>query len=130
MSSPSDPGSGISWSTPVSCFSSILFWWPVIQPWPSRFSFSRWLLLPYLLSADIVNTGLSALLCFSGRIIYPSYADQPRMFEISALFDQTAAGGFMWVFGSIVFLIPALVITLQLLSPKRRPMAMQDIPSH
>jgi hypothetical protein len=36
----------------------------------------------------------------------------------------------MWVFGSIVFLIPALVITLQLLSPKRRPMAMQDIPSH
>jgi cytochrome c oxidase assembly factor CtaG len=111
-------------------FSSTLFWWPVVQPWPSRFSGSRWLLLPYLLSADIVNTALSALLCFSGRVLYPSYADQPRMFGITALSDQAAAGSFMWVFGSIVFLIPALVITLQLLSPKRRPMAMQDIPSH
>jgi len=111
-------------------FSSILFWWPVIQPWPSRFSGSRWLLLPYLLSADIVNTGLSALLCFSGRVVYPSYADQPRMFGISALSDQVAAGSFMWVFGSIIFLIPALVITMRLLSPNRRPMAMQDIPSH
>src|SRR5271170_514480 len=115
-----------------ACFllSSILFWWPIIQPWPSRFSFSRWLLLPYLLSADIVNTGLSALLCFSGRVLYPSYADQPRMFGISALTDQVAAGGFMWVFGSIIFLIPALVITLHLLSPRRRPMAMQGISSH
>src|SRR5271165_3659553 len=115
-----------------ACFllSSILFWWPVIRPWPSRFSGSRWLLLPYLLSADIVNTGLSALLCFSGRVLYPSYADQPRMFGISALSDQAAAGALMWVFGSIIFLIPALVITLQLLSPSRRPMAMQGVHSH
>jgi putative membrane protein len=115
-----------------ACFllTSILFWWPVIQPWPSRFSGSRWLLLPYLLGADIVNTAISALLCFSGRVLYPSYAEQPRMFGISALSDQAAAGALMWVFGSMVFLVPAMVITLRLLSPPRRQMAVRGMPSH
>ncbi len=111
-------------------FLSILFWWPVIQPWPSHYTGSRWLLLPYLLAADIINTALSAILCFSGRVLYPSYADQPRMFGIDALTDQAAAGALMWVFGSIIFLIPATVITMQLLSPPRRPIAMRDVPSH
>ena len=97
-------------------FTSILFWWPIIEPWPSRFRQSRWLLLPYMLTADIVNTGISAFLVFSGRVLYPSYAAQPRTFGISALSDQAAAGAFMWVFGSFVFLVPAFIITMELLS--------------
>lgn len=97
-------------------FTSVLFWWPIIEPWPSRFRGSRWILLPYLLGADVVNTGVSAFLVFSGRLVYPSYGAQPRLFGISALADQAAAGAFMWVIGSIVFLIPAFAITMQLLS--------------
>ena len=38
----------------------------------------------------------------------------------SALNDQIAAGAFMWVMGSTVFLIPAMGITVMLLSPRRR----------
>jgi putative membrane protein len=101
-------------------FTSLMFWWPVIAPWPCRQSWSRWLLLPYLLLADLVNTGLSAFLCFSGRLLYPSYAQVPRLFGLSALNDQIAAGAFMWVMGSTVFLIPAMAITVLLLSPQRR----------
>ena len=100
-------------------FASVLFWWPVIAPWPSHYTGSRWLLLPYLLSADIINTAISALLCFSGRLVYPSYGHQPRVFDITPLNDQVAAGGLMWVFGSIIFLIPAMTITLHLLAPRR-----------
>jgi cytochrome c oxidase assembly factor CtaG len=102
-------------------FFNLLFWWPIIEPWPSRFRGSRWLLLPYLLSADIVNTGIGAFLVFAGRLIYPSYGLQPRTFGISALDDQAAAGAFMWVFGSIVFLIPAFAIVYKLLSRQRTP---------
>lgn len=105
-------------------FTSVLFWWPVLAPWPSRFRWSRWILLPYLLAADIVNTGISAFLVFAGRVIYPSYAVQPITFGLTPLQDQAAAGAFMWVLGSIVFLIPAFTITMQLLSRKpsqRRP---------
>jgi cytochrome c oxidase assembly factor CtaG len=77
------------------------------------------MLLPYLLTADIINTGLSAFLCFAGRPLYLSYVTESNSLGISALNDQIAAGAFMWVFGSTVFLIPAFWITLQLLSPKR-----------
>ena len=99
-------------------FTNLMFWWPLIRPWPSRTVQSRWMLIPYLLLADIVNTAVSALLCFSGRLLYPSYALVPRSFGLSALNDQVAAGAFMWVCGSMIYLIPAIVIVVQLLSPQ------------
>lgn len=108
-----------SWhNTEHACFlfTSILFWWPIIQPWPFQPRYSRWVIVPYLLLADLVNTGLSAFLCFSGRLLYPSYGDIERPFGLSALNDQAAAGAFMWVFGSLVFLIPAVVVISQIFS--------------
>jgi hypothetical protein len=36
----------------------------------------------------------------------------------------------MWVLGSIVFLIPAMYITLKLLSPRNRSFAMRNLPGH
>jgi len=104
-------------------FTSVMFWWPVIAPWPYLQRASRWLLLPYLLAADLVNTGLSAFLCFSGRLLYPSYGAVPRLLGLSALNDQIAAGAFMWVAGSTVFLIPAMMVTVQLLSTRRSRLA-------
>jgi cytochrome c oxidase assembly factor CtaG len=100
------------------CFfaTSLLFWWPIVAPWPSRPISQRWILIPYLLLADFVNTGISAFLCFSGRLLYPSYGEIPRPFGLGALADQNAAGAFMWVLGSIVFLVPAVAITAQLVS--------------
>ena len=108
-------------------FTSLMFWWPIIAPWPWRQRGSRWMLLPYLLLADLVNTGLSAFLCFSGRLLYPSYGAVPRLFGLSALNDQIAAGAFMWVAGSTVFLIPAMLITVQLLSPRRQRLHAQRV---
>jgi putative membrane protein len=101
-------------------FTNLLFWWPLICPWPFRSTGSRWMLIPYLLLADIVNTAVSAMLCFSGRLLYPSYALVPRPFGLSALNDQVAAGAFMWVCGSAIYLIPAILIVVQLLSPQTR----------
>jgi putative membrane protein len=97
-------------------FTNLIFWWPIIRPWPTRALRSNWILIPYLLLADIVNTAVSALLCFSGRLLYPSYGEIARPFGLSALNDQVAAGAFMWVCGSIVYLIPAIAIVAQLLS--------------
>jgi cytochrome c oxidase assembly factor CtaG len=96
-------------------FTNLMFWWPIIRPWPSRPLQSQWVLVPYLLLADIVNTGVSAFLCFSGRLLYPSYGAIPRPFGLTALNDQVAAAAFMWVCGSLVYLIPAVAIVAQLL---------------
>lgn len=111
-------------------FTSLIFWWPVIAPWPFRqpqkagADSHRWMLIPYLMFADVANTAVSAFLCFSGRVMYPSYAAQQRLFGLSALTDQVAAGAFMWVMGSMVFLIPGVIITMQLLSPRKQRLRM------
>jgi len=97
-------------------FTNLMFWWPIVRPWPSNSAQSRWLLVPYLLLADVVNTGVSAFLCFSGRLLYPSYGGIPRPFGLSALNDQVAAGAFMWVCGSTVLLQPVIGAILQILS--------------
>ncbi len=97
-------------------FTNLMFWWPVIRPWPTRAGQLSWILIPYLVLADIVNTAVSALLCFSGRLLYPSYGLIARPFGLSAVNDQAAAGAFMWVCGSIVYLIPAIAIVAHLLS--------------
>lgn len=103
-----------------ACFfaTSLAFWWVVISPWPARARWPRWAMIPYLLSADILNTVLSATLAFSGRVLYPSYAKAPRVWALSPLQDQVAAGAEMWVLNSLVFLIPAVAIAVKELSPR------------
>ena len=98
------------------CFlgTGLLFWWPVVQPWPSRLRWPQWAMIPYLLFADIQNTALSAFLIFSERILYPSYAAVPRLWGISVLDDQAAAGAIMWVPGSVIFLVPVVVLAIRL----------------
>jgi len=106
---------------------SLIFWWPVIQPWPSRTRWPRWAVVPYLLVADLENTALSATLVFSDRLLYPSYDAVPRLFGFSALHDQAAAGAIMWVMGSLAFVVPAIVIAVQCLqSNRRRPQIASD----
>ena len=91
----------------------LLFWWPVVEPWPSRPRWPRWAMIPCLLLADVQNTALAALLVFSDRVLYPSYARGG-----SPLDDQAAAGVLMWVPMSLAYLIPAAVLTMRLLAPR------------
>jgi len=99
------------------CFlgTSILFWWPLIRPWPTGESYAGWLLLVYLAMADIVNTLLSAFLAFCDRPVYGYYLREPNGFGLSPLSDQRAGAVVMWTFGSLIFLIPAIVLTFRLL---------------
>ena len=109
------------------CFlvTALLFWYPVIRPYPSRPTWSPWLLIPYLILADVQNTLLSALLTFSDQPLYSYYVERPRLGNLSALDDQAAAGVLMWVPGSVAYLVPLFVIGVQLLfgaanTPSRR----------
>lgn len=105
------------------CFlgASILFWWPIVRPWPTRDSYAGWLLLFYLVMADIVNTALSAFLAFCDRPVYGYYLREPNPFNISPLSDQRAGAVVMWVVGSLIFLVPAIVITVRLLQRETSP---------
>src|ERR1700733_617633 len=95
--------------------SAILFWWPLIRPWPTSARYPGWIMVPYLVSADIVNTVLSAFLAFCGTPVYRYYSEQPNRFHVSLLADQVTGAVIMWVIGSSIFLIPAVFITVRLL---------------
>jgi len=98
------------------CFlvSSTLFWWCILRPWPASRQPGTWAILLYLVSADIVNTVLSALLAFCGRPVYRYYLDHANAFQVSPLDDQVLGAVIMWVIGSLVFLVPAMSIALEL----------------
>jgi cytochrome c oxidase assembly factor CtaG len=107
------------------CFlsTSLLFWWPAVQPFPGGPTWPRWSIPLYLFFGTLPGGALGAMLTFWDRVLYPSYAAGPQLFGVSPLEDQVIAGALMWVFGTFVYTVPAVVITIQLLSP-------QDVPSH
>ena len=105
------------------CFlaGGLLFWWPIIQPWPSIARWPRWTVPLYLFLATLPCDALSAFLTFCNRVVYPNYLTSHRVFPMSPLGDQECAGALMWVCVTFAYLIPAAAITIQILSPSERP---------
>ncbi len=98
----------------------LLFWWPVVRPYPSLASWPRWSVPLYLFLATLPCDVLSAFLVFCGRVVYPHYLSAHRLFDISPLGDQESAGALMWVWVTFAYLVPAAIATVQMLSPQRR----------
>jgi cytochrome c oxidase assembly factor CtaG len=105
-----------------ACFfaAGILFWWPVVQPWPSLAAWSAWGAPLYLFLATLPCDALSAFLTLCGRVVYPHYLSVHRLLNISPLGDQECAGALMWVWVTFVYLAPAAAVTIKTLSPQRR----------
>ena len=97
----------------------LLFWWPVVLPWPAVARWPRWSMPLYLFFATLPCDALSAFLAFSGRVVYPHYLSAHLTFEATPLGDQVAAGALMWLVVTVAYLLPAVAITLRLLSPAR-----------
>src|SRR5262249_25442096 len=95
-----------------------LFWWPVVQPWPSATTWLRWSTLLYLFAATLPCDILSGFLVFSDRVAYPVYFSMPRHFGFSVLEDQQCAAALMWTCVTLVYLVPAAIVSTGLLSPQ------------
>ena len=93
----------------------LLFWRPVFQPWAARAHWSAWPVPLYLLLATLPCDALSAFLAFCGRPLYAA-ALAPAPAE-QLLADQQRAGALMWVWVTLVYLVPAVWQVLRLLAP-------------
>jgi len=98
----------------------LLFWWPVIQPWPSREVWPRWSMLLYLFFATLPCDVLSGLLVFSDRVAYPMYLRIPHTGGLSPLEDQQCAAALMWTCVTVVFLVAGTILSMEILSPRPR----------
>jgi putative membrane protein len=101
----------------------LLFWWPVIQPWPSVAQWPRWSIPLYLFCATLPCDALSAFLVFCDRVVYSSYLSAPPVFTWSALADQQCAAALMWVAVTIILVVPAVIVTTSILARReeRKP---------
>jgi cytochrome c oxidase assembly factor CtaG len=100
------------------CFllAGLLFWWPVLRP-SSSGAAPRWSIALYLFLATLPCDLLSAFLAFCNRPVYPCYLSTTQLFGLSPLQDQECAGALMWVWVTFAYLIPAVAIAMQILSP-------------
>jgi putative membrane protein len=95
-----------------------LFWWPVVQAWPSNTTGPHWSTLLYLFLATLPCDILSGFLVFSDRVAYPLYFSMPRHLGFSVLEDQQCAAALMWACVTLVYLVPAAILSTRLLSPR------------
>jgi cytochrome c oxidase assembly factor CtaG len=95
----------------------LLFWRPIVRHWSSDAKPPQWSTPIYLFLATLPCDILSAFLTFCDRVVYPSYLSAARVFDLSPLQDQECAGALMWVCVTFAYLIPAVVITMQILAP-------------
>jgi cytochrome c oxidase assembly factor CtaG len=95
-----------------------LFWWPVVLPWPGVSNTTQWSTLLYLFLATLPCDILSGFLVFSDRVAYPLNFSAYRHYGFSALQDQQCAAALMWTCVTLVYLVPAAILSVKLLSPR------------
>ncbi len=105
---------GTSSSTRASSARGCCSGGPSSQPWPSRPRWPRWAMIPYLLLADVQNTAARR----AARVLGSRALSELRAIGGSPLDDQAAAGVLMWVPMSVVYLVPAAVLTVRFLAPR------------
>jgi cytochrome c oxidase assembly factor CtaG len=95
----------------------LLFWWPVVQPWPSVLRPDLSMIL-YLFFATLPCDLLSGFLVFCDRVVYPVYLSSSNVLGFTALADQQCAAALMWTCVTVVYLVAGAVLAMRLLSPR------------
>jgi putative membrane protein len=94
---------------------AMLFWWLVIGAGPRIRSLSPGVRLALLLVTVPVNMAAGVVIAFAAQPIYTYYTTVPRLWGISVLLDQMIGGVIMWIPGSMMYLLAALIIISHLI---------------
>lgn len=102
----------------------MLFWWHVTGAGP-RIHKQAPLLgrMAFVIGAIPPNMLTGVVLAFAAEPIYTFYTAVPRLWNISVMADQQIGGVIMWVPGSMMYIIAALVLLSRLLDrEENKPM--------
>jgi cytochrome c oxidase assembly factor CtaG len=89
---------------------AMLFWWHVTGAGPRLRVLSRGVRLAYLLLTVPVNAATGIAIAFAGQPIYTYYTTVPRLWGMSVMQDQMIGGVIMWIPGSMMYLVAALIL--------------------
>jgi cytochrome c oxidase assembly factor CtaG len=97
---------------------SILFWWLVVGAGPRFRSLSPGVRLAVLLGTVPVNAAAGVAIAFASQPLYVYYTAVPRFWGITVMQDQMIGGVIMWIPGSMMYLLAALIIISRLIRPE------------
>lgn len=90
---------------------ALLFWWTIIGGGPVLHRrFSPWGKIAFLIASVPPNMAVGVWLSLSGEVVYTYYNSIPRVWGLTVMQDQQLGGVIMWIPGSMMFLMAALVI--------------------
>jgi cytochrome c oxidase assembly factor CtaG len=84
----------------VAC--GMAMWMALLGPLPKPAWFGNGAKLVYIVAVRLIESVLANALLWSDTVFYPRYARGERLWSVSPLSDQAAAGAIMMVEGSIV----------------------------
>lgn len=101
---------------------AMLYWWPVIGAAPHIHShFPRWAKLPYLIGTVPPNMFVGISIAFATDVRYSYYESVPRIWGFTVMQDQQIAGAIMWIPGSMMFLMAALIVLAGMFGKEEPP---------
>ena len=94
---------------------AVLFWWHIIGSAPHIHKrLSLGVRIGYALSVVPVNALTGIAIAFASEPIYEYYTTVPRLGEMTVVQDQMLGGVIMWIPGSMMYLIAALILIAQI----------------
>jgi len=92
---------------------SVLMWWPLTSMLPElpRASYPAQMLYCFLLTLPM--TVLAICITMADTLLYPLYAQAPRVLGISPMMDQQYGGLIMWIAGGVFFYSIMTVVFFQ-----------------
>lgn len=101
---------------------AMIFWWRVIGAGPHIHGKNNPLArIGYVLAVVPPNMFLGVAISLSESPIYTYYLSVPRLYGISVMDDQTLAGLIMWIPGSMMYILVALILAGRLFGNSDRP---------
>lgn len=82
--------------------SGLLMWWPILSEVPELPRLSYPLQMGYLFLQSLLPAVMAAFITFSDRVVYPFYAEAPRIWGLSPTEDQQLGGLIMKLLGSLI----------------------------
>jgi putative membrane protein len=82
--------------------SAVVMWWPILSPLPERPALTPPAQMLYLFLQSLAPTIPASFLTFGQTLLYPVYAEFPRLWGLSPLEDQLIAGLIMKIVGGLI----------------------------
>ena len=96
---------------------AMLFWWHVTGAGPRLHgSVSAGVRIALLLGTIPITMGIGIVIALSTQPIYLNYMTVPRVLGLSVMEDQRLAGAIMWIPGSMMLILAALILLARLMS--------------